>query len=122
MEEDAELEALRQRRLAELKAQSGGNQANFQEQHEKQRELEERRKFILEQILDSEARERLSRVSLVKPEKARQVEDMLISAAQSGRLGGKVSEEKLKSLLNEIAEKQTKTKITYTRRGLEDDD
>jgi programmed cell death protein 5 len=54
----------------------------------------------------------VARISLVKPEKARQVEDMIIGAAQSGQLGGKVNEANLISLLDQISEKQQHTKIT----------
>lgn len=54
----------------------------------------------------------MSRVALVKPEKARGVEDMIIRAAQSGQLGGKVDEQKLISLLEQISSQKKETKIT----------
>lgn len=54
----------------------------------------------------------MARISLVKPEKARRVEDMIIHAAQSGQLGGKVNEASLINLLDQISEKQQHTKIT----------
>lgn len=38
------------------------------------------------------ARERLARISIVKSEKARAVEDMLIRMVQSGQIRGKVTE------------------------------
>lgn len=53
-------------------------------------EAAERRQALLVQILEPEAKERLSRISLVKPEKARKIEDMILAQASSGRLGGKV--------------------------------
>lgn len=43
------------------------------------------------QILSPEARERLARIRIVKEEKARGVEEMLIRMAQSGQIRGKVS-------------------------------
>ena len=55
------------------------------------KENEERRKMIIDQILESGAKERLVRLSLVKPEKCQAVEDSLIRAATSGQLKGKVS-------------------------------
>lgn len=64
----------------------------------------------------------MARISLVKPEKARQVEDMIIGAAQSGQLGGKVNEANLISLLDQISEKQQHTKITYQRRKWDSDE
>lgn len=54
----------------------------------------------------------VARISLVKPEKAQRVEDMIIHAAQSGQLGGKVDEANLINLLDQISEKQQHTKIT----------
>jgi len=90
---------------------------------EAKQEMEERRKAILLQILTSEARERLSRISLVKPEKARQVEDILIRSAQMGQLVEKVDEAKLISFLEQLNEKTKKeTKVTIQRRHHADDD
>jgi programmed cell death protein 5 len=89
------------------------------------RAQEERRRLILKQVLSSEAGERLSNVSLVKPDKARQVENYLINAAQTGQLGGKVTEDQLKDILAQVtAQTQQKTKVTITRRQscLDDDD
>ncbi|XP_010243697.1 PREDICTED: DNA-binding protein DDB_G0278111 [Nelumbo nucifera] len=127
---DPELEAIRQRRMQELMAQHGiGNQQNSEQQkaqEEAKREAaDERRQMMLSQILSSEARERLARIALVKPEKARGVEDVLLRAAQMGQIVEKVSEERLISLLEQINNQTTKqTKVTIQRRRsvLEDDD
>ncbi|KAJ0017963.1 DNA-binding protein DDB_G0278111-like [Pistacia vera] len=126
---DPELEAIRQRRMQELMAQRGmGSQQNNEQQkaqEEAQREADEQRQMMLSQILSSEARERLSRIALVKPEKARGVEDILLRAAQMGQIGEKVSEERLISLLEQINtqnSKQTKVTIQRRRSVLEDDD
>ncbi|KAM0885937.1 hypothetical protein ACQ4PT_030001 [Festuca glaucescens] len=96
---DPELEAIRQRRMQELMGQRGG--ANPQSagqqkaQEEAKQEAEERRQMMLAQILSSEARERLSRIALVKPDKARGVEDVVLRSAQTGGISEKVSEERL---------------------------
>ncbi|XP_048132584.1 DNA-binding protein DDB_G0278111 isoform X2 [Rhodamnia argentea] len=126
---DPELEAIRQRRMQELMAQGGmGNQHNPEQQKaqdEAKREADERRQMMLSQILSSEARERLARIALVKPEKARGVEDVVLRAAQMGQIVEKVSEERLISLLEQINTQTTKqTKVTIQRRRnvLEDDD
>ncbi|CAN6553318.1 unnamed protein product [Malus baccata var. baccata] len=140
---DPELEAIRQRRMQELMAQhgaggSGGQQQN-PEQHkaneDAKREAEERRQMMLSQIVSGEARERIARIALVKPEKARGVEDVILRAAQMGQIVEKnqsahcfifqVSEERLISLLEQINNQTTKqTKVTIQRRRsvLEDDD
>ncbi|GAB2299109.1 hypothetical protein Dimus_033181 [Dionaea muscipula] len=126
---DPELEAIRQRRMQELMAQRGmGSQQNPEQQkaqEEAKREAEERRQMMLTQILSSEARERLARIALVKPEKARGVEDVIIRSAQMGHIVEKVTEERLISLLEQInnqTAKQTKVTIQRRRSVLEDDD
>jgi len=122
MQDDPELDAIRQKRLAEMQ---GGQQFNPQEAQQREamkKEQEERRQAILQAVLTADARERLSRVALVKAEKARGVEDLIIRAAQSGQLGGKVDEARLISLLEQLSEKEQKTKITFKRRGVDDDD
>ncbi|KAK6268531.1 hypothetical protein QUC31_012691, partial [Theobroma cacao] len=126
---DPELEAIRQRRMQELMAQHGaGSQQNPDQQkaqEDAKREADERRQMMLSQILSSEARERVARIALVKPEKARGVEDVLLRAAQMGQIVEKVSEERLISMLEQINTQTTKqTKVTIQRRRsvLDDDD
>ncbi|XP_011096505.1 DNA-binding protein DDB_G0278111 isoform X2 [Sesamum indicum] len=125
---DPELEAIRQRRMQELMGQRGmGNNQNSEQQkvqEEAKREAEEQRQMILARILTSEARARLARIALVKPEKARGVEDVMIRAAQMGQIVDQVSEERLISLLEQINTQTTKeTKVTIKRRqSVLDDD
>lgn len=67
----------------------------------------------------------VARIALVKPEKARGVEDVVLRAAQMGQIVEKVSEERLITLLEQINTQTTKqTKVTIQRRRnvLEDDD
>lgn len=85
----------------------------------------EQRRLMLNQILTPEAREKLANIRLVKPDRAEQVESMVISAARSGQLGGRVTEEQLKDLLQTVVEQtQKKTSVTIVRRrrGFDDDD
>ncbi|KAI5019635.1 hypothetical protein ZWY2020_044523 [Hordeum vulgare] len=126
---DPELEAIRQRRMQEIMGQRGApsqqNAGQQKAQEEAKQEAEERRQMMLAQILSSEARERLSRIALVKPDKARGVEDVLLRAAQTGGISEKVSEERLISLLEQInthTSKQTKVTIQRRRNVLDDDD
>ncbi|XP_019434534.1 PREDICTED: DNA-binding protein DDB_G0278111-like [Lupinus angustifolius] len=126
---DPELEAIRQRRMQELMGRQGvGNQQNSEQQtaqEDAKREADERRQMMLSQILSAEARERLARIALVKPEKARGVEDVILRAAQMGQIAEKVSEERLISLLEQInnqTSRQTKVTIQRRRNVLEDDD
>ncbi|CAM6118303.1 unnamed protein product [Calypogeia fissa] len=134
---DAELEAIRQRRMQELMGkagvsaggQGGGgpyqNNNNKEQQEELKREQEEQRTMMLARVLTPEARERLARIALVKPDKARGVEDVILRGAQYGQITEKVSEERLISLLeqiNEQTQKQTKVTIQRRRTVFDDDD
>ncbi|KAG6556728.1 hypothetical protein Mapa_001671 [Marchantia paleacea] len=132
--DDPELAAIRQRRMQEMMAKSGGgaggsfpqNKEQQDAQEEQKREAEERRQMMLARVLSSEARERLSRIALVKPDKARGVEDLILRSAQYGQITEKVSEERLISLLEQINEQTQKktTKVTIQRRRsvLDEDD
>ncbi|KAF3594330.1 hypothetical protein DY000_02023101, partial [Brassica cretica] len=123
---DPELEAIRQRRMQELMAQHGtgkqGNQQNPDQeraQEDAKREADERRQMMLSQILSSQARERIARIALVKPDKARGVEDVILKAAQMGQIVEKVSEERLITLLEQINSQTSKqTKVTVRSRDV----
>jgi len=64
---------------------------------------EEQRRLMLAQLLSPAASERLSRIRLVKPMKARQVEEAVIGAARAGRISGPLDEDGLKALLQQFA-------------------
>lgn len=132
MGDDPELDAIRQRRMQEIMAQQGGKEGygggqmteeQRQQQQEQQQAAEERRQTMLNQILQPSARERLARIGLVKPEKAKGVETMVLQMAQRGQLNEKVSESRLISLLEQVNEQSSsKTKVTIQRRRALDDD
>lgn len=115
---DSELQAIREARLAALKGgndngnstgapQGGGNGSgsnsgstlNAQTSH----------------FLEAAALERLSRVAMVRPERARAVEAYLVKLATSGALTHKLSETELVRVLDGIA-KNSETKIVFNRR------
>ncbi len=103
---DEELEALKARKLAELKRR-------MEEEQARRAQIE----AILRQILTPEARERLNNLRLVKPELATALEEQLIILAQQRRIPIPVTDDFLKRLLSELYE-QTKreTKITFKRK------
>lgn len=74
-------------------------QEQAQQQAEAAAAADERRSALLAAVLSPEARARLARVALVKPERARGVEDAVLSAAQRGALGGVVDENGVMELL-----------------------
>eukprot|EP00953_Heterococcus_sp_UTEX-ZZ885_P007692 4636-Heterococcus_DN1.PRE.2 len=107
---------------------SGGGQAGqaAAQKAQQQAAMEEQRRTMLDQIMTPEARERLSNIALVKKDKARALEDMLISAAQQGKLGGKVTKEQFVQMLEGVSgQMEKKTKVVMHRRknfGDSDDD
>ncbi|XP_027322627.1 programmed cell death protein 5 isoform X2 [Anas acuta] len=105
---DDELEALRRQRLAELQAKHGDSSADPSQQEAKQREAEIRN-TILAQVLDQAARARLSNLALVKPDKAKAVENYLIQMARYGQLPGKITEQVLIEILEKASQQTEKT-------------
>lgn len=59
----------------------------------------------------------VSRIAIVKPDKARAIEDMVIQMAQRGQLAAKIDEDKLIDLLNQVGvtEEKQRTKVTVRR-------
>ncbi|WP_455392272.1 DNA-binding protein [[Eubacterium] cellulosolvens] len=110
--EDEELEQLRKKRLQELEMQQQLTQEQAEAQQEQQREIEEQKKQILRQIMTVEARERLGRIRLTKPEFVAGVEQQLILLAQTGQLNGKINDEMLRQLLRKLTPKKKEIKIT----------
>jgi len=108
--DDSELEALRQRRMAEMQ-QSGQQQA---EAKERARQMEIQKQAMLRQILTPEARDRLSNVRVASPEIANMVEMQLIQLAQSGRLAGMISDAMLRDILMRVTPQRRE--ITIERR------
>jgi len=109
MVNDDELEAIRQRKLAELQARQA-------EQLQKEKEaLEIQKQAILRQILTEEARQRLANIKLVKPQLAESVELRLIQIAQQGAIREKITDSQLKELLRKIQGIKKDTKINIRR-------
>lgn len=106
-EEDRELEELRRKRMEQLMAQ-----AQKTEDIETRKEIEAQRMLILRQILTPEARERLARLRLVRPEIAEALENQLIYLAQSGKIRGMISDDQLKEILKRIMGERRDIKIT----------
>jgi programmed cell death protein 5 len=106
---DEELEEIRQRKLASLKEQALEDQTREQQVAEAQAQKE----AILRQILTPEARSRLTNIRMVKPQVAEQIELQLIQLASSGRLKSRVTDEQLKTLLQQITGQERERKISF---------
>lgn len=102
MSSDSELDNIRRRRMQELRRQL----AEEQTQSQQQAEIEKQKQAALRQILTIEARQRLNRIKLVKPEFVDQLEIQLIQAAQSGKVRLPITDEQLKELLSKLQTQQ----------------
>ena len=109
-EEDPELEALRQRRLAQLQIQEQQQEIMKEEQSR----ADAQKKAILRKVLTVDAKERLGRLKLGYPELASSIEDQLVMLYRSGRLPGPVDDQTLKKLLTQI--QPPKREITIVRK------
>jgi programmed cell death protein 5 len=114
-----DLEALRQKRLRELQAQQAKAAASAQDPDaaaladaqaaaQEQAALER----VLQQILDSEARERLTRIRLSRPELADAVTRQLVALAQQGRLTRRLTDADLRAILAQVPSDGRDIKIT----------
>lgn len=118
--DEAELNAIRQARLKEMQQNAlgsvsgtGGSSAGDHQ--------------VLAQLLEPEARERLSRVRMVRPERAQQVEQYIVRLAQMGQIQRKLTEKNVVEILDGIA-RDSKSKgsgvgeIVYNRKATAADD
>lgn len=106
----------------ELQAQlgdqgAGGSVEQMQEAKQQQAAAEQQKAEIMNSILTTEALQRLGTIKVVKPERAQQVEMMLLQMAQSGKIREKVGEAKIVQLLETVAEKEAKVTVTTIRSG-----
>merc|ERR1712048_562340 len=113
---DDELKALRAKRMAEMQGQGGGGGDQQKKAEERREQVMDMKNSILSQVLSQEARARLNTLMLAKPEKGAQVEAAIIQMAQTGQLGGKLSEEELIGLLERFAGSTKKSTVKFDRR------
>ncbi|KAL8273986.1 hypothetical protein Esti_002075 [Eimeria stiedai] len=97
-----------------------------QQQEEKLKAIEEQRRMAMRSLLSPEAHQRLSRIHLVKPEKAAATENFIIQATRSGALQPPVSDASLIQILERISGAQAGSatatpKVVIRRRGYDDD-
>jgi len=102
-----EAEEIKRRMLQQM-------QQEIEEQQRQQAEqqiMEAQKKALLRHILTSEARGRLERIRMAKPEDAEYVENQLIQLYQMGRIREKLDDEKFKILLKHLMPKKRDIKI-----------
>ena len=105
MDNENELDALRQKRLAEARGRQEQAEAN-------QEALANLRRGVLP-FLDQKASERLDRLRVVDPMKAAKVESYIVQLARAGRINEnkKVSEPEILGIMKTIDPKRRETKI-----------
>ncbi|RLV90200.1 hypothetical protein JA1_004737 [Spathaspora sp. JA1] len=128
--DDAELNAIRAARLAELqKNASGGAGAGGSSSSPSNAGSaggsNDMANTILARVLDTHARERLNRVRMVRPDRAQAVEQYILKLYSMGQLQRKLGEDEVVEILDGISRdssQKAQTKITYNRKHVDDDD
>lgn len=115
-ESDSELAELRKRRLREMQEmqmrQGPSLEASYAAQQAEAERRESERAEILRRLLTPEARERLGRIRLAKPDVAAAVEQQVISLAASGRLQRQIDDATLRALLERLMPERREIHIT----------
>ncbi len=73
--------------------------------------IEAQKKALLRQLLDGEARGRLERIRMAKPEEAEYIENQLIRLYQMGRIRTKLNDEAFKVLIKNLLPEKKDIKI-----------
>jgi programmed cell death protein 5 len=121
-----DLDAIRAQRMQQMQNRGGGDAGPSDQERKQAAEQQEKMKdTVLSQVLAQDAMARLSNLRAAKPERAAQVESMLINMARSGRIGSKMNDEQFRGLLDQISgQTQKKTTVKFDRRraALDSDD
>ncbi len=101
-------EDIKKRKMQEYLASS--RNAQFQEQQmaaeQQATEMQAQIKQVLSTILSKEAQERIANIRMVKPEFALQVEIYLLQSFQAGRLKPILTDDQLKTILDQLVKKR----------------
>jgi len=110
MENEDELDALRQRKLQELQMRAQ-QEAVAQEQR---KQVDAQKALLMRQLLTPEARERLANLRMTRSDVVEMVENQLIMLVQQGRITEQIDDYTLRQLLRKIM--PTKREIKIERR------
>ena len=112
---DDELERLRRERLTRHQAEQTASQEAAEAAARRRQEELAQRDALMRAILTQEARERLSRVRIARPDQAEALEQQLVALARSGRLTHKLGDEDVKAILARLF--PPKREISIRRKG-----
>lgn len=99
-------EEIKRRMLAQMQ-----NQMVEEQQQAQQEAIEAQKKAIMRQLLDSEARARLERIKMAKPEKAAYIENQLIMLYQMGKIRERITDEAFKELIKRLVPEKRDIRI-----------
>lgn len=107
--------------MQEMQARQGQgpSQEDYELARQRQAQEEAQKEAILRQILTQEARERLSRIRIARPDQADVLERQLVALAQSGRLANKITDSDIKAILARLF--PPKRDINIRRKGAIDE-
>eukprot|EP00735_Rhodelphis_limneticus_P000840 TRINITY_DN11370_c0_g1::TRINITY_DN11370_c0_g1_i1::g.26368::m.26368 TRINITY_DN11370_c0_g1::TRINITY_DN11370_c0_g1_i1::g.26368 ORF type:complete len:110 (+),score=21.00,sp/Q2HJH9/PDCD5_BOVIN/42.42/6e-16,dsDNA_bind/PF01984.15/8.5e-24 TRINITY_DN11370_c0_g1_i1:90-419(+) len=93
------------------------------EAEERRQQAEAQRQMMLGRLLDVDARARLARIAIARPDRARAVEDMILNQARMGAIRTMITESQLIDLLEKGTQSEKKTTVIFDRRrsALDDD-
>ena len=106
MDEDAELAALRKRRMEQAGDEGRAQEAQMQD---------EQRKLLLA-ALEPQAYSRLMNVAMSSPKMYQAVVAMVMQLMQAGQLRGRINELQLKTLLQKLASRKPSGSISFKRK------
>ena len=122
-------------KMSSYTTDSGGGPVNnnipspaaLQAEKEKEAQQIEKADTFMRAMLSAEARERLKRIEVVKPERARLVSQHIAKSVQTRRLLPPVSDDTLKSILSSLSQQENESnglrnQITFLRKTRDDDD
>lgn len=101
---DEDIDELRKKKMEELKERQGqgGAQGDGEAAEAQRQQAEAQKKAMLRKALTDGARKRLNTIRMSKPEFAEKVEQQVVALHRSGRLNGRIDEEQMKELLQEL--------------------
>lgn len=103
----SDAEEIKRRMLEQLQDQM----ATEQQQKVEQETVDAQRQALLRQLLESDARGRLERIKLAKPEEGAYIENQIIMLFQRGRIKQRISDPVLKQLIPQLLPKRRDIKI-----------
>lgn len=99
MTDEEDLEEIKKKKMQELQKSQQSQGA----QEEAKEKMDAQKKALLRQVMTSDARERLARVRMARPELAGRIESQIIALAQRGGTNGKIDDSTLKELLKKLS-------------------